>query len=61
MSSHGGVAWFSTVLDMGVSVGSEVASLRGLRTTGVLEKRDGNWVIVQLHTSVPVAGQQIEY
>jgi ketosteroid isomerase-like protein len=61
MSSHGSVAWFSTVLDMGVSVGSEVASLRGLRTTGVLEKRDGNWVIVQLHTSVPVAGQQIEY
>jgi len=59
--SHGGVAWFSTVFDIELSVNGELASLEGLRTTGVIEKRDDDWVIVQLHTSVPVAGQQVEY
>jgi len=58
---NGGVAWFSTVFDIDVSVGDELTSMKGLRTTGVLEKRKGNWVIVQAHTSVPVAGQQFEY
>ena len=59
--SRGGVAWFSTVFDIEISVDGELASLEGLRTTGVIEKRDGDWVIVQAHTSVPVSGQQIEY
>ena len=58
---RGGVAWFSTVFDLEIDVGGEVASFSGLRTTGVLEKRNGAWVIVQAHTSVPVAGQAIEY
>jgi hypothetical protein len=59
--SHGGVAWFSTVFDIEISVDGELASLEGLRTTGVIEERDDDWVIVQLHTSVPVAAQQVEY
>ena len=58
---RGGVAWFSTVFDLEISVDGEVASLTGLRTTGVLEKRNDDWVIVQSHTSVPVSGQQVEY
>lgn len=59
--SRGGVAWFSTVFDLEIDVDGEVASFVGLRTTGVLEKRNDAWVIVQAHTSVPVAGQAIEY
>jgi ketosteroid isomerase-like protein len=58
---RGGVAWFSTVFDLEISVDGEVANLTGLRTTGVLEKRNDDWVIVQSHTSVPVSGQQVEY
>ena len=27
--------------------------LEGVRGTGVLEKRDGKWVLVQLHYSIP--------
>lgn len=61
MHSRGGVAWFSTVIDLEINVDGEVANFRGLRTTGVLEKQDDAWVIVQAHTSVPVTGQQIEY
>jgi len=58
---HGGVAWFSTVFDIEISVDGDTASLPGLRTTGVLEKRNDDWVIVQLHTSVPITYQQVEY
>ena len=61
LHSRGGVAWFSTVFDIEISVGGERAILEGLRTTGVLEKRNDDWVIVQAHTSVPVASQQVEY
>jgi hypothetical protein len=61
MHAGGGVAWFSTVFDIEISVDGEPVGLGGLRTTGVIEKRDDEWVIVQLHTSVPVAGQQVEY
>lgn len=57
----GGVAWFSTVFDIAITVDSERADFEGLRTTGVIEKRGNRWVIVQMHTSVPVAGQQVEY
>jgi len=61
VDSRGDVAWFSTVFDLNINVDGETALLTGLRTTGVLEKRSGHWVIVQAHTSTPVAGQQIEY
>jgi len=61
MHPHGGVAWFSTVFDIKISVDGDSASLRGLRTTGVLEKRNDDWVIVQAHTSAPITGQQVEY
>ena len=57
----GKVAWFSEIFDcIVVSQGKEV-KLEGLRFTGVLEKRNGNWVIVQSHLSVPVSGQLIQY
>jgi hypothetical protein len=59
--SHGGVAWFSTVFDIDIIVGGEPAILEGLRTTGILEKQNEDWLIVQVHTSVPIAGQQVEY
>jgi len=32
-----------------------------MRVTGVLEKRDGNWVFVQFHISAPISGQVFEY
>ena len=58
----GTVAWFSEVLDVKVVVATgEAVELEGTRFTGVLEKRNGNWVLVQIHASVPVAGQAVEY
>lgn len=54
-------AWFSEEFDLLVLANGEPVSLEGLRLTGGLEKRDSSWVIVQLHTSVPVPGQAAEY
>lgn len=57
----GEVAWFSEINDYSmVSMGKSL-KLSGLRFTGVLEKRSDNWIVVQWHVSVPVAGRAVEY
>jgi uncharacterized protein (TIGR02246 family) len=57
----GEVAWFSLLVDMEGLAQGEPFSSEGMRLTGVFEKRDGNWVVVQIHGSVPVSGQAIKY
>jgi ketosteroid isomerase-like protein len=59
--NSGEVAWVSFLMDVKGEAMGEPFSLEGGRFTGVKEKRNGNWVIVQLHVSVPVAGQVIKY
>jgi ketosteroid isomerase-like protein len=55
LSRSGDVAWFFANLDDVVSWDGKVSRFgEGLRWTGVLEKRDGRWVIVQLHASLAV-------
>jgi ketosteroid isomerase-like protein len=54
-------AWFSEEFDLLMLAQGDPVSLEGLRLTGGLEKRGEEWVIVQLHTSVPVPGQAAEY
>jgi len=55
ISRSGDVAWFFANLDDVVSWEEKVSRFgEGLRWTGVLEKRDGRWVIVQLHASLAV-------
>jgi uncharacterized protein (TIGR02246 family) len=57
----GEVAWFSEVMDWTVIAGGEEVALEGLRFTGVLEKRQGSWMFIQGHASVPVSGQAMQY
>jgi uncharacterized protein (TIGR02246 family) len=57
----GNVAWFSQLVDWDFKAGGEPVSLQGLRVTGVLERRAGKWLFVQMHFSVGVAGQAAEY
>jgi len=47
----GEVAWFYCVLDDINTYKGEPASWENTRWTGVVEKRDGRWVIVQQHFS----------
>lgn len=55
------VAWFSLVMDSVVETRDEEVHAEDERLTGVLEKRNGRWVFVQSHLSVPVSGQVVAY
>jgi len=48
-SASGDAAWFSAVLDDHCEWNGTPASWIDVRWTGVLAKRDGQWVIVQMH------------
>ncbi|MGD2121765.1 MAG: nuclear transport factor 2 family protein [Gemmatimonadota bacterium] len=56
----GEVAWFTEMMDMEVTSGEERVELT-VWFSGVLEKRNDGWKIVQFHASVPVSGQAVEY
>ena len=47
----GEVCWFSAMLDDLAEWDGKPAGWKDTRWTGVLEKRDGKWVIVQMHFS----------
>ncbi len=51
-SRAGDVAWFSALLDDCAEWEGSESCWRDARWTGVLEKREGRWVIVQMHFSL---------
>jgi ketosteroid isomerase-like protein len=51
LSESGTVAWYSCILDDINEWKGKPASWMNTRWTGVLEKRSGSWVIVQMHFS----------
>jgi hypothetical protein len=51
ISQSGGVAWFFCRLDDINEWKGEPASWLNVRWTGVLEKRNGKWMMVQMHFS----------
>ena len=51
-SRSGDVAWYSATLDDVVEFDGKRGGAEDIRWTGVLEKRDGKWVIVQMHASL---------
>jgi hypothetical protein len=51
ISKSGDVAWFSAILDDCYRWDGEPGCWKDTRWTGVLEKRDGRWLIVQMHFS----------
>jgi hypothetical protein len=50
-STNGQVAWYSAFLDDHAEWNGQPTGWDNARWTGVLEKRDGKWVIVQMHFS----------
>lgn len=61
MCRTGGLAWFYQKVNWYVESEGNKFTFDGIRTTGVLEKEDDKWHIVQLHTSMPVKGQAVRY
>ena len=59
--NSGNVAWYSEIIDWDLVVQDQLVNIKGLRLTGVLEKRNDKWIIVQFHASVPVSGQAAQY
>jgi len=53
LSKSGDTAWYYCVLDDINTWNGEPANWENARWTGVLEKREGRWVIVQQHFSFP--------
>ena len=51
ISKSGDVAWFSAILDDCYTWDGEPGCWKDTRWTGVLEKRDGRWQIMQMHFS----------
>lgn len=49
----GNVAWFSEIINYSYIYQGEAVNFEGLRFTGVLQKIDGGWYIVQSHISIP--------
>ena len=56
LSKSGEVAWFFCLLDDINEYKGKPASWENTRWTGVLEKRDGRWVMAQQHFSFAVKG-----
>lgn len=61
VNKTGNTAWFSEIVDWDLVAQGQAVNLQGSRFTGVMEKRNGNWVIVQFHASIPVSGQAAAY
>jgi hypothetical protein len=61
MCQDGNQAWFYMKVNWYVESGDNQYIFDGIRTTGVLEKENNKWKIVQLHTSMPVRGQAVNY
>jgi len=53
ISKDGNTAWFSEVLDYNFIYQGENMAFEGIRFTGVMEKREDKWKLVQGHLSVP--------
>jgi ketosteroid isomerase-like protein len=53
LSASGDAAWYYCILDDINEWKGKPASWMNTRWTGVLEKRNGKWVIVQMHFSFP--------
>lgn len=53
LSKNENVAWYSQLLDTCLETKGEPFNINGFRHTGVMEKRNDKWLIVQSHISIP--------
>lgn len=61
LCSSGKSAWFYLRVNWYVRSGDERYTLENIRTTGVMNKENGQWGIVMMHTSMPYKGQVVKY
>lgn len=58
VNEAGNTAWFSEIINYNFISNGEAHSYEGIRYTGVLVKKEGKWLLVQTHMSVPEKPKQ---
>ena len=61
MSSSGDMASYTQLLNFLFEVDGESMSVENVRNSGVIQKINGEWKIVQIHWSIGVQGQAVTY
>ena len=61
MSDGGDMASYTQELDFTFNVGGEPGEVNNVRNSGVIKKIDGQWKVVQIHWSIGLKGQAVEY
>lgn len=60
ISNDGHVAWFFEELNYNFVYEEKAMTFTGIRFTGVMQKIDGNWRLVQQHLSIPAQPVMVE-
>ena len=61
ISKSGDMASYTSIIDFSFTAGGEAGSLKNVRYSGVIKKMDGVWKTTQVHWSIGLAGQAVEY
>ena len=61
VSDDGTMASYTEIIDFSFSIDGNTNTIRDVRSSGVIKKIDGEWKIVQIHTSIGVEGQAVDY
>ena len=61
MSDKGDMASYTQLLDFTFTVGEDKGEINNVRNSGVVKKINGEWKVVQIHWSIGVKGQAVEY
>ena len=61
VSEDGNMVAFSEILDLSFQMDEQTMTINDMRSTGVIQKMNGEWKIIQMHNSIGVDGQAVEY
>ena len=61
VSDDGTMASYTEIIDFSFSVDGSTNSVKDVRSSGVIKKIGGEWKTVQIHTSIGVEGQAVNY
>ena len=61
LSSDGEMASYTSVVDFSFTIGGEDGAINNVRNSGVVKKINGDWRMTQVHWSVGLVGQAVEY
>jgi len=61
MSDGGDMASYTQELDFTFSIAGEAGEVKNVRNSGVIKKINGQWKVVQIHWSIGLEGQAVEY